>query len=500
MAAAVVNVSKKIFQDEYGHFINGKWEQGESGKTITQYNPATGVALSRIQAGSPPDVDKAVKAARAAFPRWSRSTAQQRQALLNEIAARLRRRADDFALMESLNNGKTLAEATSFDLPLSYGQFDYFAGAAFTLHGETHDYPDTIGLVHREALGVCAQIIPWNVPLVMLSLKLAPALAAGNTVVLKPAETVCLAVMEFIKEMADIIPPGVVNVITGYGPDVGEALVTHPEVRKVAFTGSIPTARKIIQYASANIIPQTMELGGKSAHIICKSADLDAAAEAAALSTVFNKGEACIAGSRVFVHRAAREKFLEKFVGIVSRIRQGNPQSASTQIGATASKAHFDRVVGYLNLAREEGAKVLTGGKPATQGELANGLFIQPTILDEVRWDMRIAQEEIFGPVTSVITWDDEAEMIRQANGTRYGLAGGIWTRDLTEAHQISRALETGVVWVNRYYNLPLGLPVGGYKQSGFGREMSYDILKEYTITKSVVINLKEGPLGIFNT
>lgn len=499
MAVSFASVSKNVFQDEYGHFINGKWEKGESGKTITQFNPATGEALARIQAGSAPDVHKAVKAARAAFPRWSRSTAQERQALLNEIAARLRRRTADFGLMESLNNGKTLAEATGFDLPISYGQFDLFAGAAFSLHGETYDYPDTIGLVHREAIGVCAQIIPWNVPLCMLALKLAPALAAGNTVIVKPAETVCLSVLEFMKEMADIIPPGVVNVITGYGDDVGEALVTHPEVRKVAFTGSIPTARKIIQFASANIIPQTMELGGKSAHIICSSADLDAAAEAAALSTVFNKGEACIAGSRVFVHRAIREKFLEKFIGIISRIRQGNPLSSATQIGATASKIHFDRVLGYLKLAREEGAKVLIGGGAATEGELAKGLFIQPTILDNVRNDMRVAQEEIFGPVTSVLTWDDEAEMIRQANGTRYGLAGGIWTRDLTQAHEIARALETGVVWVNRYYNLPIGLPVGGYKQSGFGREMSHEILKEYTITKSVVINLKEGPLGIFN-
>jgi aldehyde dehydrogenase len=500
MAVPLAIESRKVFEEEYGHFINGRWEKGVSGKTITQFNPATGEALSRIQAGSAPDVDKAVKAARAAFPRWSRTTAQERQALLNEIAARLRRRTNDFALMESLNNGKTLSEATAFDLPLSYGQFDLFAGAAFGLHGETYDYPDTIGLVHREAIGVCAQIIPWNVPLCMLSLKLAPALAAGNTVVLKPAETVCLSVLEFMKEMADIIPPGVVNVITGYGEDVGHALVAHPEVRKVAFTGSVPTARKVIQYASVNIIPQTMELGGKSAHIICKSADLDAAAEAAALSTVFNKGEACIAGSRVFVHRAIREQFLEKFVGIVSRIRQGNPLAASTQIGATASKAHFDRVVGYLNLAKEEGAKVLIGGSAATSGELAKGLFIQPTILDDVRYDMRVAQEEIFGPVTSVITWDDEAEMIRQANGTRYGLAGGIWTRDLSQAHEIARALETGVVWVNRYYNLQIGIPVGGYKQSGFGREMALDILQHYTITKSVIINLKEGPLGIFNT
>jgi aldehyde dehydrogenase len=498
MSIAIAQKTSTVFQEEYGHFIDGRWEAGASGETITQFNPATGEALSRIQAGSPPDVDRAVRAARAAFPSWSRSTAGERQALLMEIANRLRRRAAEFARMESLNNGKTLAEALAFDLPHSCGQFELFAGAAYSLHGETRDYADTIGLVHREAIGVCAQIIPWNVPLLMLSLKIAPALAAGNTVVLKPAETVCLAVLEFMREMADIIPPGVVNIVTGYGADVGEALVGHPEVRKVAFTGSIPTARKVIQYASINIIPQTMELGGKSAHIICSSADLDAAAESAALSTVFNKGEACIAGSRVFVHRAIREPFLEKFVGIIKRIRQGDPLAEGTQIGAMASQAQFDKVMGYLRLARDEGAEVLVGGDAATEGPLGNGLFIQPTILDGVRNDMRIAQEEIFGPVTSVITWDDEVEMIRQANATKYGLAGGIWTRDLNQAHKLARAMETGVIYVNRYYNMPPGMPVGGYKQSGFGREMAHDILKDYTVTKSVMINLSEGPMGLF--
>ena len=291
-------------RDEYGHLIGGEWVGGASGKTIALLNPATGETLARIQAGNAADVGRAVAAAKAAFPAWSQSSAAERQDLLYEIARRLKARLEEYAVLETLNNGKPIRESLYFDLPTAIGQFELFAGAAYGLHGQTLDFPDAIGIVHREPLGVCAQIIPWNVPLLMMACKIAPALAAGNTVVLKPAETVCLSVLEFFVEMADILPPGVVNVVTGYGADVGEALVTHPDVRKVAFTGSVATARRVIQYASANIIPQTLELGGKSAHIICADADIDAAVESATMSTVLNKGEVCLAGSRLFLHKA----------------------------------------------------------------------------------------------------------------------------------------------------------------------------------------------------
>lgn len=484
---------------EYGHLIGGEWVSSSGGETIELLNPATGGVLTRIQAGTPADIERAVAAAKAAFPKWSQSSPSERQELLMEIARRLKARTNDYAAFETLNNGKPIRESLFFDLPHAIGQFELFAGAAFGLHGETLDYPDAIGIVHREPLGVCAQIIPWNVPLLMMACKVAPALAAGNTVVLKPAETVCLAVMEFFREMADIIPPGVVNVVTGYGAAVGEALVTHPDVRKVAFTGSVVTARRIIQYASHNIIPQTLELGGKSAHIVCADGDIDAAVESAAMSTVFNKGEVCLAGSRLFLHSAIQEEFLHKFKTLLSQIRQGDPMDPSTQLGAQASKMQMDKVEGYLRLAVEEGATVEIGGERASDGALAQGHFVQPTIFTNVTNDMRIAQEEIFGPVTAVISWDDENEMLAQANNTTYGLAGGVWTRDIARAHRIARKLETGTVWVNRYYNLKLNMPLGGYKQSGFGREFSHDVLNHYTQTKSVVINLQDGRLGVFD-
>jgi acyl-CoA reductase-like NAD-dependent aldehyde dehydrogenase len=317
-------------------------------------------------------------------------------------------------------------------------------------------------------------------------------------VVIKPAESTGLSILEFFRECADILPPGVVNIVTGYGPEAGEPLVRHPLVRKVSFTGSKPTARKIMQYASQNIIPQTMELGGKSANIICADADLDAAAEGVVMSTVFNKGEVCISGSRTFVHESVMDTFLQKLSDQIGRVRQGNPLDPSTQLGPQASQIQFDKVAAYLELGPTEGASVIAGGHKAVIPGFEQGLFIEPTVFGNVRNDMRIAQEEIFGPVTCILGWRDEDEVLRLANESPYGLGGGVWTKDLTRAHRFARELQTGTVWINRYYNFVPGQPLGGYKESGFGRENSADTLNHYSQAKAVIINLTEGPLGLY--
>ena len=482
----------------YGHFIDGGWIEGNGGATIELHDPTTRKPLGTIQAGDATDVERAVDAAHRAFPRWAASTGAERQKLLRALADQLRSRALDYAMMDTLNNGKPITEAMHHVL-MSAEMFDYFSGAAYQIKGEVMDHHDATVLVHREPIGVVAQIIPWNSQFTMMTLKLAPALAAGCTIVLKPAETVCLGVLEFMKDAAPLIPNGVINILTGYGQAVGEPLVTHPKVRKVSFTGSIETGRKIIQYASANIIPQTMELGGKSANIICEDADLEAAAESVVMSAVLNKGETCFAGTRTFVHRSVRAPFLEILARLFANVRQGDPIDPTTQLGPQSSLPQFDRVNAYLKLGRAEGAATPIGGDPITIAGVEDGLFVRPTVFADVTNDMRIAQEEIFGPVMVVIDWDDEAEMLRQVNDNIFGLGGGVWTKDLARAHRISRAMETGIVWINRYFNIKPGQPLGGYKQSGFGKDNSLESVLAYTVQKSVVINLAEGPIGMFS-
>lgn len=474
----------------FGHFINGEWVEGDSGERIALKNPATMETLGYIQSGNAVDAKRAVDAAHAAFPKWSRMYPGERQAIIAAIAQKLRDRRLDYAIMESLNNGKPVTEAYFVDLQAALGHLETYTGAPFDVKGETFDLPDATVLTHREPIGVVAQVIPWNVPLVMFTMKIGPALASGCTIVMKPSEIVCLAVMEFVKDIADLLPPGVLNVVTGYGPALGEPLITDPRVRKVAFTGSRATAQKIIEMSARNIIPQTMELGGKSAHIICEDADLERAAESAVIANTYNKGEMCIAGSRLFVHRKVEREFLDLLKQKFAAVKQGDPLDPATVVGPQASQMQFDKIMHYLALGQEEGASFILGGQKASVPGLENGLFIQPTLLGQVRNEMRVMQEEIFGPVTGVFAWDDEDDMMRQANDTSYGLAGGIWTRDLHRAHRMARNLETGMIWVNKYLNFKPNQWIGGYKASGYGREGVRATLDHYTVTKSVVIDL----------
>ncbi|MDX1872074.1 aldehyde dehydrogenase family protein [Mycolicibacterium sp. 120266] len=476
----------------YGNFINGQWCDTRRGRVLDLCNPATRDVVGHIARSSPADVQEAVRAARAAFPSWSGTPPVQRQRAPLAIADRLRQRRLDYAVLESLNNGKPVTEAYLHDVPSAIEQFEYFAGAAYHVKGDVADFCDTTVVTHRQAIGPVAQIIPWNVALLMASMKLAPALAAGCTVVLKPAESVCLSVLELIDDICDLLPPGVINVVTGLGAEVGEELVGHPDIRKVAFTGSRETARKILRYASTNIIPQTLELGGKSANIVCPDADVAAAAASVAVSTVVNKGEVCLAGSRVFVHDAVREEFLEHLHSMLAFVRQGDPLDPTTTLGAQASEAQFVKILDYIDIGRAEGATVFHGGNRATVPGFENGWFVQPTVFTDVRNDMRIAQEEIFGPVTSVIGWTDETAMLHQVNDTRYGLAGGVWTKDVSRAQRIARSMDTGTVWINRYFNLTPGQAIGGVKESGFGREGTLGtVLDHYTVQKVVAYDLQ---------
>ncbi len=488
-----------LFEPEYGHFIGGQWLSSRSGRRIDVTSPATGRSLAYIQQGSSEDVQLAVAAASEAFRGWSVSSLEQRRDLLLELGRRLEARKSDFAMMETLDNGKPISESLQFDLPAAIENFYFFAGSLTALRGETIVQPDSTTMIYREPLGVCAQIIPWNVPLVMMAAKIAPALAAGNTVVLKPSEVCCLSVLEFFREVSDVLPPGVVNVVTGYGDEVGEPLVSHPAVRKVALTGSRDTARKVMDYARVNLIPQTFELGGKSASIICEDADIEAAAEGVVASTIFNKGEVCLAASRVFVHETLHDEFLERVAQKLKSIRIGDPTDTRTQLGPQASKAQYERVCRYLELGLSEGANAYTGGAAAEVAGFPHGFFIQPTLFSGVENTMKIAQDEIFGPVSCVIPWKNEEDVVRQVNATRYGLAGGIWSRNVSRVQRLSRGLEAGVIWVNRYYNFISGMPVGGYKESGFGREGCLQTLDHYSQLKTVVIDLDERAKGHFS-
>lgn len=385
------------------------------------------------------------------------------------------------------------------DIPGAIDHFRYFAGVIRSQSDEaTMLDENTLSIVLSEPLGVVGQVIPWNFPLLMAAWKIAPAIAAGNTVVIKPSEMTPVTIMELAKIFARVLPAGVVNIVTGLGATAGQALLDHPDVRKLAFTGSTRVGEIVAAAAAKKIIPATLELGGKSANIVFPDANMDRAVEGAALAILWNQGQVCESGARLFVHRSVYQDFLSRLMKHFTHVRVGNPLDEKTQMGAQISETQMNRILGYIAIAKEEGATILTGGKRLQGEKYDNGYFIEPTILVDVRNDMRVAYEEIFGPVLCVIPFDDEAEVIRLANDSEYGLAGGVWTQDINRALRVSRAIETGRIWVNTYHEIPAHAPFGGYKRSGLGRETHKSILDAYTQKKNIYISLAEQPFNLF--
>jgi len=470
--------------------IGGQWVDAAAGGEIEVINPYDGAVITRIAEAREADVDLAVQAAKAAAPAWRRLAAHERGRLLLKLADRIEADADHLARLESMDTGHPVRDCRNLDVPRTVLCFRYFGGMADKLEGSI--IPVDAGFlnyVDREPIGVVGQIVPWNFPLMFTSWKLGPALAAGNTVVLKPSELTPLSTLrvgELIKEVG--FPDGVVNLVPGYGHTAGQRIAEHPQIGKVSFTGSTATGRRIVEASAGNLKKLQLELGGKGPNIVFEDADLDAAVAGSAFAIFHNQGQACIAGSRLLLHEAIADRFLERFIALARSIRLGDPLDPETEMGPLTSKIHHQRVLGYLQLANSDGGQVLTGGGvPAASP--ANGYFVEPTV---VRAPMthRICREEVFGPVVAASTFKDDAQALKMANDTAYGLGSGLWTRDLQRAHKFAREIEAGMVWINCYKRAHPGSPFGGVGESGYGREMGFEAMREYTQPKSVWVNV----------
>lgn len=473
-----------------GILIGDEWRPAISGKTFQTINPATEEIICEVAEGDKEDVDLAVHAARAAFESgsWSRMDARDRGRLILKLADLMEENLDELAALETLDNGKPISDARAADVPLAIDCLRYYAGWADKIHGDTIPIRgDYFCYTRREPIGVCGQIIPWNFPILMVAWKWGPALATGNTIVMKPAEQTpltCLRLGELALEAG--IPPGVINIVPGYGPTAGAAIVKHGLVDKVAFTGSTETGQRIMADAALTMKRITLELGGKSPNIVFADADLDAAIAGAEFGLFFNQGQCCCAGSRLFVEDKIHEEFVERLVARAGQRVLGNPFDNETTQGPQVDKEQFDKIMGYIDSGNSQGASCQTGGH--RRGN--RGFFIEPTIFTGVNDDMKIAQEEIFGPVLSVLKFSDVEEVVRRANNTTFGLAAAVWTSDVKKAHQVSHALRAGTVWVNCYDVFDAAAPFGGFKQSGLGRELGEAGLANYTEMKTVTMNL----------
>ncbi len=471
--------------------IGGKWVAAKSGKSFETINPSNEEVLALVAEGEAEDIDEAVKSARKAFEegKWPRMNPHERTRLLLKIADLIEKNADQLAELETLDNGKTIFESKNIDVPITAEVFRYYAGWSTKIYGETNpSTPDVFNFTLREPVGVCGQIIPWNFPLLMASWKIAPALACGNTVVLKPAEQTPLTALRLGEILLEAgVPEGVVNVVTGFGPTAGRALVLHPEVDKVAFTGSTEVGKEIQRESAGTLKHISLELGGKSPNIIFPDADVNTAVFGSMMGIFLNQGQVCCAGSRIFVQEGMYDQFTDALSQMAQSLTLGDPFDPNVRMGPLVSKEQHERVLGYLNVGKNEGAKVKVGGE---RGPQERGYYVKPTVFTDVKNNMTISREEIFGPVAAAIPFKDENDAVLQGNDTTYGLAAAVWTKDISRAIKVARSLKAGTVWINNYGMLDPITPFGGYKQSGFGRELGKYAIDLYTQIKSVYAKL----------
>lgn len=487
-------------KERYGLLINNEWVPASDNAEFLVYNPANGEQLSICAEATYDDVDRAVQVANEAFKTWRHTSQIERADLLLKIADAIEARKEHFAKVETYDNGKPIRETLNVDVPLAVDHFRYFAGVLRAEEGSAQVFDEnTLSLILREPIGVVGQVVPWNFPFLMAAWKLAPALAAGCTVVIKPSSHTSLSLLELGDILKDILPPGVVNIITGKGSKSGQYILDHPGFSKLAFTGSTEVGLDVYKAASERLIPATLELGGKSANIFFDDANWKQALDGAMLGILFNQGQVCCAGSRIFVQDTIYDTFVEELATLFDKVQVGLPWDENTQLGSLIYEGQVQKVLEYVDIAKQEGATIVAGGVRVTDGELGKGCFVRPTLIANATNDMRVAREEIFGPVAVVIKFHSEDEVIAAANDSLYGLGGGVWTQNINRAIRVARAIETGRMWVNTYNSIPAGAPFGGYKQSGIGRETHKVILEHYTQMKNIIVNLSDKPSGFYN-